>query len=364
MAAFSTPGTARSRSTASAKNAFFRGSGQAGPASENWTVCRLCGIEPRIDPRQPQHAVNHQSGSGEQHRRDRHFPNQQAAAQQRALAGRAAARPQRHRVAIGVRRPECGQQAEEERTAATEQRRARQHHDVQADLVEAWCIRGRDGHQPAENRGAGNGAEHPTGPHQQCVFDEQLANEAPPGAADRRADAELVGPRRAPVQQQAGQVDAGNEQQQRDGAREHGQRGGHVPDDAVAQGHDEDAAAGVRLRVFQGQRGHDVLHFRPRRGHVHARLEPSDGIETRATVALHPAIVRRHLRLEQQVHVGRGHVTEARRQDADHRERRAHRDGLTDRGRCAAKLTHREGVAHDESSAAPGRASDSSKRRP
>ena len=46
MAAFSTPGTARSRSTASAKNACFRGSGQAGPASENMTVCRLCGSKP------------------------------------------------------------------------------------------------------------------------------------------------------------------------------------------------------------------------------------------------------------------------------------------------------------------------------
>ena len=159
--------------------------------------------------------------------------------------------------------------------------------DVQADLVEAWRIRGRDADETSEDRGAGKRPEHATRPNQQCVFDEQLTYQAPSAAADRRADAELVRARRAPVQQQAGQVDAGDEQQQRDGAGEHSQRWRHVPDHAVGERDDDNGAAAlVGLRMFQCKRGRDVLHFRTRRGHVYSGFEPADGIETRATATL------------------------------------------------------------------------------
>ena len=122
-------------------------------------------------------------------------------------------------------------------------------------------------------------ARHPR--DEQRVFDEQLADQAPPAAADRRADAELVRARRAPVQQQAGEIDAGDEQQQRDSAGEHRQRWRHVPDDAVGERDEMHAAALVGLRVFKRKRGHDVLHFRAGRRHVDSRLEPADGIEAR-----------------------------------------------------------------------------------
>ena len=243
MAAFSTPGTARSRSTASAKNACFRGSGQAGPASENMTVCRLCGSKPgstrdsrsivwTISPDPESSTVATATSPISRLRRS-------------SECCRVEPRPDRNTVcmAAGARRPQCGQHAEQERTGTTEERRAGQHDDVQADLVEAWCIRGRDADETGEDRGAGKCTEHATGPNQQRVFDEQLTDQAPPAAADRRADAELVRARRAPVQQQAGQVDAGDEQQQRDGAGEHSQRWRHVPDHAVGERDDVDAAA-------------------------------------------------------------------------------------------------------------------------
>ena len=137
------------------------------------------------------------------------------------------------------------------------------------------------------------------------MFDEQLADQTPSAAADRRANAELVCARCAPVQEQTGEIHAGDEQQQRHGAGEHGQRWRHVPDDAVGERDDVDAAALVGLRILQRKRRRDVLHFRARRGHGHAGLEPADGIESRVVAAaLHAAVVRRHLRLEQQVHVG------------------------------------------------------------
>ena len=153
----------------------------------------------------------------------------------------------------------------------------------------------------------------------------------------------------APVQQQAGQVDAGDEQQQRDGAGEHGNRRRHFPDHAVGERDDgRGAAALIGLRMFQGERGRDVLHFGTRRGHVDSGLEPADGIVVRATVALHPAVVRRHLRLEQQIHLGRVHVTKAWWQDTNHGVWPAVQgDRLADRGRRAAELPHRKGVAHD-----------------
>ena len=252
-------------------------------------------------------------------------------------------------MAAGARYLQCRQHAEQERTGTTEERRARQHDDVETDLVEARCIRGRDADETSENRGAGKGTEHATGPNQQRVFDEQLTDQAPAAAADRRANAELLRARRAPVQQQAGQVDAGDEQQQRDGAGEHGQRWRHIPHHAVGERDDVDAGAPlVDLRVFQRKGSRDVLHFRPRRGHVYSALEPADGIETRvAAAALHPAVVGRHLRLEQQIHVGRRHVTKAWRQDADHRIWTAEGERLADRGRRAAELAHRERVADD-----------------
>ena len=60
------------------------------------------------------------------------------------------------------------------------------------------------------------------------------------------------------------------------------------------------------------------------------------------------AVVRRHLRLEQQIHVGCRHVAKAWRQDADHGVWPAvQRDRLADRGRRAAELPHRECVADD-----------------
>jgi hypothetical protein len=189
-------------------------------------------------------------------------------------------------MAAGSGRPQCGQDAEEEGTGTTEERRAGQHDDVEADLVEAWCIRGRDADEAGEDRGAGKCTEHATSPNEQRVFDEELAYQAPPAAAHRGADAELVRARSAPVQQQTGQVDAGDEQQQRDGAGEHSQRWRHIPDHAVGERNDVDAAALVGLRMFQCKCGRNALHFRTRRTHVYSGLESADGIETRVAAAV------------------------------------------------------------------------------
>ena len=48
----------------------------------------------------------------------------------------------------------------------------------------------------------GQGAEHTTGDDEQPLFDEELADQAPAAASDGCTDTELVGARRAPVQQQ------------------------------------------------------------------------------------------------------------------------------------------------------------------
>ena len=318
MAAFSMPGTALSRSTASAKERLLSRVRPGRPGQREHDGLQVARIETRIDARQSQHRVDHQSGSGEQHRRDRHFANQQAAAQERVLPSRAAARPH-HRLMAGARRPQCGKHAEEERAGTAEECGDGQHDGVEADLVEPRSIRGRDADEAGEDRGARKCTEHATGPNQQRVFDEKLTDQAPPAAADRRADAELVRARCAPVQQQAGQVDAGDEQEQRDCAGEHSDGLRHIPDHALGEGDDGDAAALVGLRMFQRKRGHDILHFRARRGHVDAALEPADAIQACvAAAALHRAIVRRYLRLEQQIHIGGRHVAKACRQDADH----------------------------------------------
>jgi hypothetical protein len=101
--------------------------------------------------------------------------------------------------------------------------------------------------------------------------------------------------------------------------------------------------------VFQRKRGRDVLHFRTRLGHVDSGLQPADGIETRvAAAALHRAVVRRHLRLEEEIHVGCAHVTKTWSQHANDGVRLAVQgERPAYRGRRAAELPHRERVAHD-----------------
>ena len=122
-----------------------------------------------------------------------------------------------------------------------------------------------------------------------------------------------------PVQEQAGEVHASDEQQQRHGTREHGQRCRHVlttrsasgttatPLPLLVSGYSQASAA---ARPASSARADVTLN---------SRLSTADGVETGAVAAaLHTAVVRRHLRFEQEVDVGWCHVTKAWRQDADH----------------------------------------------
>src|SRR5688572_3886176 len=173
------------------------------------------------------------------------------------------------------------------------------------DLVETGHLARRHGDERGENSRAGDRTEHTTDEDEERLFDQELADQIPSAAADRRADTELIGARRTPVQQQTGKIGAGNEQQQYDSTRDDGERRRHVADDTVGERDDGDAArwviaALVAFRVFQCKCSRNVLHLRTRRRQAYAGLEPPDSIETRVVPAvLHAAVVRGRLWLEQ-----------------------------------------------------------------
>ncbi len=243
---------------------------------------------------------------------------------------------------------QSGQHAEQERTGTTEERRPGQDGDVQADLVEAGHVARRHADEAREDGAAGQRAEHTAGDDEQPLFDEELADQAPAAAADGCADAELVGARRAPVQEQDGQIDARDEQEKADRSGEHRERRRHVLDDAIGERGELHIGAFIGLRVLECQRGGDRLHLRSRGGHADARFQTAKRVEIRAAAAaLHPAIVRRDLPIEQQVHVRRRHESKVRRQHADHGEGSAERDRPADRRGVAAELAHPEAVADD-----------------
>jgi hypothetical protein len=308
---------------------------------------QIVGIEAGIHARESQHRMHHQPGSSQKDHRDRDLRHHEPAAQHHHRARRATSGSDDEGLSADARRFERGHDAEHERAGTAENGRPAEHQEVQTDLVETGHVVRRHADEAGEDGRTGQRAEDATGDDKERLFDQELPDQGPPAASDGRADAELVGARRAPVQEQTRKIEAGDEEQQRDGARQHAEHGRHVVDDPVGERDEQHPALAA---VFAVDGGRDALHLRPGRRNADVRFQPADRVQCRARVAaLHSAIVRRHLRLEQEVHVRRSHVFEAWRQHADHRERVAvERDRLADRRRVTAELAHPERMTDDD----------------
>ena len=79
---------------------------------------------------------------------------------------------------------------------------------------------------------------------------QELAEQAPSGRAERGAHGELAGAALGAHEQQAGDVDAGDHQQQRRAPEQHEQQGTDVAGDRLGEGHERCALAAVRVRVL------------------------------------------------------------------------------------------------------------------
>ena len=86
--------------------------------------------------------------------------------------------------------------------------------------ADARDIDGADGEQCAHTEVAGGEAENSAGKRQKQAFGEQFAHDARAGGAESGADGEFAGAARGTRQQQVGDVGAGDQQDEADGADE------------------------------------------------------------------------------------------------------------------------------------------------
>jgi hypothetical protein len=107
---------------------------------------------------------------------------------------------------------------------------------------------------------------------QQDALGKQLARDAGPRRPQRAPDGELLLPRRAARQQQVCDVDAGNQQNERDSRQQRQQGGAQTLHPEVAQRRHGGAHVRV-VRVLPGDVASYRLHLRPRLRHAHARLQ-------------------------------------------------------------------------------------------
>jgi hypothetical protein len=123
-------------------------------------------------------------------------------------------------------------------------------------------------------------------------------------------------------EQQVGDIRAGNQQDQADGAEQHEERGADAAQDPLAQGLQPDGAplvaVGKVLRLTGGQR----REFRARGRHAFAGLQPADDFEVvhvaqRQEIARHVEGRRRHRKRRQHPDPRILRVVERGRHDAD-----------------------------------------------
>jgi hypothetical protein len=170
---------------------------------------------------------------------------------------------------------------------------------------------------------------------EQHTFGQQLLHDAPAAGAERSTQRDLLGPAVGAHQQQVGQVGAGDEQHQRDGAEQHQQRQPRVADQILLQRHDQRTPvlvlSGILLRQACGQRIQVGLGLR----HRNTGLQLGHG--ALGDVGGAPAQRRPDLNLLEE---------RRRRHDADHRVRgEVEQNRPAEDRRVAAEAGAPEGVA-------------------
>ena len=131
-------------------------------------------------------------------------------------------------------------------------------------------------------------SEHAAEKRDNKTFCEKLTNNLAAARADGGANGELSRAGGAARSKKIGQVGAGNEQDQSDGAEEQGEIGAIFPNQTFEKRRDVDRLlrVGFRIRLFQ-TRG-DAFHFRARLIDSHARLQPPPDEQHRMNGAILP----------------------------------------------------------------------------
>ena len=175
---------------------------------------------------------------------------------------------------IRCRRSEAEQRGRHQRR----QRGVCQHGGIDANRIQTRQAGGRNraqlvNAQPREPQSQQRAAEG-----QQHGFGERLADQAPPTAAQRRADGQLALAQRRPHQQQVRHIRAGDQQQKNDRAHQRQQRGTHLFHDMLVHRFQADDEARCLLdSELLAQIGGHAIHSRLRLLARDAVLQTPDG---------------------------------------------------------------------------------------
>jgi hypothetical protein len=166
-------------------------------------------------------ALHHQRRADHEHDRERHFGDDQQAAEPLTVSAdrRLAALAQRFHQ-VDVQRPQRRRQTEDDRRRDAERQGEGDHGPVQADRRERRKAGRIDRHQDAQARRGKAEPEDRARQGEHHAFGEKLAHQAIRRRADRRAHRHLAQPRIAADQQQVRHVRTRDQQQEADRAHQ------------------------------------------------------------------------------------------------------------------------------------------------
>ncbi len=150
---------------------------------------------------------------------------------------------------------------------------------VESDLRCTRQLTGTHLQQPARSRGRERDAQHSAGHCEYEALCHELAHQPSSPCTERGSHGELSLARRGTREQKAGQIRAGEEQHERDGAEEYQQSRARAPDHHVVQRFNRGRVPRAVLRILFAEPPRYRGHLGAAPLESHARLQPRHHIE-------------------------------------------------------------------------------------
>ena len=308
----------------------------------------VVGREARVDDADALVTANQQARADEQHHRERHFADDERFADARAAGPDRAASGGRGESRDGAAgRRERGHEAEHHAGQDRNRHREGEHAPVDADLSQPRNAGRSERDQRArapvgddEPRDSAGHAEHD-------ALGQELLHEPPASGAERRPHGHLARAAVRPREQEVGDVDARDEQHERDRAEQDQQRRPDAAHDPILQTHRGHHAILVGARkVARETLGHDG-HRAIRAVEADRWFQPGNRADPLRTARVVGDV--RGLEDQRPPVVGTQRHVQIRRRDADDRERLAvHPQRRADQIRPRAELAAPQPVAEDD----------------
>ena len=221
-----------------------------------------------VHPVHVDEAAHHEPGAGEQHQRERQLRHNQ---RRRPAPSTYAARSRPSSlfedfIDVGLGDVQRGRKAEHNSRQQADGEE--EHEDVRVH-VERHPVRLADvlrlAIEPPNAQIADAQTDDAADEREENALDEQLPDDAPPGGAEREANGNFARPMRRARQQQIGDVRAGDEQHERDGAHQRPENSFDLrAQDAIEEGGHDGADVLVAVLILRRELVRDAFHLAAR----------------------------------------------------------------------------------------------------